>query len=64
MELRNCAIKMKVVNDTAEQGISLIQLYNSSITYNEEQKQFLLQLVAAHRKKISTASKLNLMNYK
>ena len=40
----------KVVNDTAERGVALIQEFNDILTNNEEQKQFLLQVVSQHRK--------------
>jgi len=36
---------MKVVNNSAERAIALMQQYNSSLTKNEEQKQYLLWLV-------------------
>lgn len=52
---------MKVVNDCAERGIALIQKFNSSITKNEKQKQYLLRLVDLHRKKFPIASKSNVM---
>ena len=45
-ELRDRSSRMKVVNDTAERGISLIQKYNETLTKIEEQKQFLLRLMA------------------
>jgi len=49
---RKDAVKqMKVVNDCAEWGITLIQTYNSALTKNEDQKQYLLKLVADDRKK-------------
>jgi len=35
-ELKHAASVMKVVNDTAERGIALMQQYNSSLTKNEE----------------------------
>jgi hypothetical protein len=41
---------LRVVNDFAERGIALIQDYNSAITTDEEQKQYLLQTVENHRK--------------
>lgn len=41
---------LRVVNDFAERGIALIQDYNSAITTDEQQKQFLLQTVERHRK--------------
>jgi hypothetical protein len=49
--------QMKVINDCAERGIALITTYNSSITKDEEQKQFLLRLVDLHRKEFPQASK-------
>ena len=48
---------VKVVNDLAERGVALIQEFNSSITRNEEQKQFLLQIVEDHRKQFSEPTK-------
>ena len=44
--IRNLA----VVNDHAERGVALIQEFNGSLTKDEEQLQFLLQVVADHRK--------------
>ena len=41
---------LKVVNDLAERGVSLIHEFNSSLTQNEEQRQFLLLTVENHRK--------------
>ena len=35
---------LNVTNDAAERGVALIQSFNSSITIDEEQKQFLLQI--------------------
>ncbi|KAG7156408.1 hypothetical protein Hamer_G006158 [Homarus americanus] len=59
--MRDRAINMKVVNDSAERAIALIERYKESITQNEDQKQYLLQVVAAHRKKLPTASKAAMM---
>jgi hypothetical protein len=53
--------QMKVVNDCAERGIALIQKFNSSITKNEEQKQYLIRVVDLHRKKYPVASKSNIL---
>ena len=47
---RKAARALRVVNDSAERGISLATAFNSSITKQEEQKQFLLQVVESHRK--------------
>ena len=41
---------LKVVNDTAERGVKLIQEFNHVLTKNEDQKQYLLQVVQEHRK--------------
>ena len=40
--------QLKVINDAAERGISLIQNFNSVLTNQEKQKQFLLQVVERH----------------
>src|SRR5215469_7589536 len=40
---------LKVVNDNAERGVALIKTYNRLLTKNEE-LQFLLQVVAEHRR--------------
>ncbi len=56
------AAHMTVVNDVAERGISLIEKYNDTLTKNEEQKQFILRLVANHRRNFPTPSKTSLMS--
>ncbi|KAG0692562.1 hypothetical protein GWK47_027839 [Chionoecetes opilio] len=38
-----------VINDHAERGVALIQEYNRRLTQDEEQLQFLLQVVSRHR---------------
>ena len=38
------------INDSAERGVALVQHFNETITKDEEQKQFLLQVVEQHRK--------------
>jgi len=43
------ARQLKVVNDTAERGVALCQAFNGVLTNQEDQKQFLLQLVEKHR---------------
>jgi hypothetical protein len=49
--------KLKVVNDAAERGVALIQSFNSVLTNQEEQKQFLLQVVESHRQKFPEPKK-------
>jgi hypothetical protein len=49
-----------VVNDHAERGVALIQQFNGSHTKKDEQLQFLLGVVAEHRKRFPVASKVSL----
>lgn len=56
-ELNDAASTMKVVNDSAERAIALMQKYNSSLTKNEEQKQYLLRQVERHRKNYPSCAK-------
>lgn len=42
--------KWRVVNDTTEKDIKLIEDFNSIIPTNEEQKQFVLQIVNDNQK--------------
>ena len=59
-EALNFLQNLKVVNDTAERGIKLISDYATSITNDEEEKQFLLQIVENHRKQVPNITKSNL----
>jgi hypothetical protein len=43
--------KLKVTNDVAERGVQLIKDYNRSRTKNEEQQQYLIQVVSDYHKK-------------
>ncbi|KYN10007.1 hypothetical protein ALC57_17866, partial [Trachymyrmex cornetzi] len=49
--------KLKVVNDTAERAVKLIQDYNACLTKNEEQKQFILQVVSDYKRCFPDAKK-------
>ena len=51
---------LKVVNDSAERGIALIEKYNQYLTKNEEQKPFLLRFVQSHRQLFPNSSKAQL----
>jgi len=53
--------KLKVVNDLSERGVALIEEYNSILTKDEEQKQFLLQVVEDHRERFPDSAKSTLM---
>jgi len=50
--------KMRVVNDCAERAISLITKFNSTITKDEQQKQYLLAVVRQHQQDIPCCSKV------
>lgn len=54
---------LKVVNDIAERGVSLISSFNSVLTNQEEQKQFLLQVVEKHRQQYPNPNKKTLQNF-
>jgi len=54
---RETVRSMKVINDLAERGVSLIQEFKTSITRSEEQKQYLLQVVEGHRNAYSAPTK-------
>ena len=41
---------LKVVNDSAERGVALIQAFNKTLTQDEDQLEFLLQVVSDHRR--------------
>ena len=56
------ATSVKVVNDLAERGVALIQEFNASLTRNEEQKQYLMQVVEDHRRKFSVPTKAGAIN--
>ena len=49
----NIINKLQVTNDNAERGVALVQELNKRITYDEEQFQFLIQVVADHRRQYS-----------
>ena len=50
------------VNDCAERGVALIQNFNATITKDEQQKQFLLQVVEKHRHDFSKCNRDNLLD--
>ena len=49
--------ELKVVNDTAERSVALIQAYSGSLTRDKETLQYLLQVVAAHRQAVPQPTK-------
>lgn len=52
---------MRVVNDTAERGVALMEEYNKLHTTDEEQKQFLLLLIKQFRQKYPDRKKSTLI---
>ena len=52
---------LKVVNDMAERGVKLIQDYNTILTKDEEQKQFLLQVIQEHRRMYPDSKKTTVL---
>ena len=61
---------IKVTNDHAERAVALVQEFNKHITHDEDQLQFLLQVVSEHRhqfpdskKSTFAASQLSEKNY-
>ena len=48
---------LRVTNDLAEKGVALMQSFNEALVRNEEEKQFLLQMVEYHRSKFPKALK-------
>ena len=49
--------ELKVVNGTAERGDALVQAYSGCLTRDEEQLQYLLQVVAGHRQAVPQPTK-------
>jgi hypothetical protein len=47
---RSLVQSIQVINDSAERGVALIQEYNRLMTRDEDQLQFLMQVVADHRR--------------
>ena len=52
--------QMKVVNDLAERGVALMECYNNILTKNEDQKEYILQVVEQYRNKFLRALKSTL----
>ena len=46
-----------VTNDHAERGVALVKEFTRQLTKDEEQFQYLLQVVASHRTRMSKGTK-------
>lgn len=55
---------LAVVNDRAERGVALVQDFNKKITKDEDQLQFLLQVVNEHRRQFPDCTKRTLTSKK
>lgn len=53
--------KLKVINDTAERGVKLMEDYNKLITRDEDQKQYLLQIIQDYRRRFPNSTKETLI---
>jgi hypothetical protein len=53
---------MRVVNNIAERGVSMMEEYNKLHTTNEEQKQYFLLLVKQYRQKYPDTKKCTLLS--
>ncbi|KAJ8896580.1 hypothetical protein PR048_001924 [Dryococelus australis] len=53
---------LMIVNDNAERGVALMQEYNALITKNEDQKQYLLQVLEQHRHRYPNRKKTTLIS--
>lgn len=62
IQSKEIVTKCKVVNDTAERGVSLIQEYNKILTLDEDQKQYILLLVKSFRQKFPNYKKATLLS--
>ena len=52
---------LKVVNDVAERGVQLMEEYNKILSKNEDDKQFILQIVSDYRKLYPDVNKSTLL---
>ncbi|KAG0721536.1 hypothetical protein GWK47_046267 [Chionoecetes opilio] len=57
LDMKRNVSQMKVVNDAAERGIAFATSFNSIITKDEVQQQYLLKVVAKHRREQPSTSK-------
>ena len=53
---------LRVTNDTAERGVAMIQEYSGLLTRSEKRTQFLLKVVAEHRKLFPDSNKMTALH--
>lgn len=49
--------KLQIVNDVAERGVAIMEQYNRCLTKDEDQLQYILQVVTEHRKRYPNCNK-------
>ena len=59
-KIRDVVKKLSVINDHAERGVALIKAYSGYLTKDEDQLQYLIQVVKEHRKRFPSAQKQTL----
>lgn len=62
-KMKKVAEKIKVVNDCAERGVKLIEEYNTKLSTDEDQKQYILKVVSEYRKKYPDCRKTTLVDF-
>lgn len=58
----NIVNKLKVVNDSAERAVKLMEDFNPVLSKDEEEKQLIMQVVADYRKQYPDTNKSTLSN--
>ena len=64
LKARETVMNMKVTNDLAERGVKLMEEYNKILTNDEQQKQYLLQIVKKFRSSLPDKNKKTIMSLK
>src|SRR6218665_706402 len=57
MVVKDIVRELRVVNDTAERGVALMQEFNALLIKDEEQTQFAIQVIKEHRKRCPDSKK-------
>lgn len=61
LEMKKSEGSLKVLYDGAEIAVSLIWIFNTSLTKDEEQKQYLHSLIANHLRRLSAPIKVQVI---
>ena len=63
MKAKEIVDHLKVVNDSAERAIETMQTYNQHLTTQEDQLQYVLQLIEHYRKTVPTCTKKSFIHH-